>query len=287
MLADPGSAVRACASRAAAASALPLSSSAETADEPVVDLAGRPAVRPVLLGHPVPPALRGSCVPPRRSMPAMPEADRRTTPDPGTDLAATPGRGPRAGRTAADVGLVVRPFRGLRYDPGQVSDLAAVTSPPYDVIDRDDAEHLAGLDPHNVVRLILPRAGTGSAADGYAQARSGAGPVARPGRARPRRAAHALRLRAVGARAAPARAARSGRAARPGRPGGAPARGRDARPGRRPAGADAGHLGQPRADPARLRRRRRDRAASSRRCARASRCSRPPPRTGCTSGCGR
>ena len=105
-------------------------------------------------------------------MPAMPEADRRTTPDPGTDLAGAPAGLHPAGRDAPAEGLVVRPFRGLRYDPRRVSDLAAVTSPPYDVIDRDDAEHLAGLDPYNVVRLILPRAGTGSPADGYAQARA-------------------------------------------------------------------------------------------------------------------
>ena len=78
-------------------------------------------------------------------MPAMPVTDPAPSPAPG---------GPADDRA----GLVVRPFRGLRYDPAQVSDLAAVTSPPYDVIDPDDAEHLAALDPHNVVRLILPRA---------------------------------------------------------------------------------------------------------------------------------
>lgn len=59
-------------------------------------------------------------------------------------------------------GLVVRPFRGLRYRPDKVSDLAAVTSPPYDVIDPDSAAHLEQLDPHNVVRLVLPRPGAGS-----------------------------------------------------------------------------------------------------------------------------
>lgn len=53
--------------------------------------------------------------------------------------------------------LVVTPFRGVRFDPARVSDLAAVTSPPYDVIDADGAAHLEQLDPHNVVRLILPR----------------------------------------------------------------------------------------------------------------------------------
>lgn len=83
-----------------------------------------------------------------------------------TDLVA-PGGGEAARRKHA--GLVVRPFRGLRYDPALVSHLAAVTSPPYDVIDHDSASHLEGLDPHNVVRLILPR-GTGEGANRYAQA---------------------------------------------------------------------------------------------------------------------
>ncbi len=54
------------------------------------------------------------------------------------------------------------PFRGVRYVADRVSDLAAVTSPPYDVIDVDDATHLEALDPHNVVRLILPRDPRGS-----------------------------------------------------------------------------------------------------------------------------
>jgi len=66
-------------------------------------------------------------------------------------------------------GLVVRPFRGVRYRPDKVSDLAAVTSPPYDVIDPDSAARLEQLDPHNVVRLVLPRPGARS--DRYAHAR--------------------------------------------------------------------------------------------------------------------
>lgn len=68
-------------------------------------------------------------------------------------------------------GLEVRPFRGLRYDAALVSDLAAVTSPPYDVIDPDSAAHLEDLDPHNVVRLILPRDGVTAGPSRYAQAR--------------------------------------------------------------------------------------------------------------------
>jgi uncharacterized protein (DUF1015 family) len=58
-------------------------------------------------------------------------------------------------------GLRLIPFRGLRYAPGRVGSIAAVTSPPYDVVVRPDGRrHLETADPHNVVRLILPDAGT-------------------------------------------------------------------------------------------------------------------------------
>lgn len=53
-------------------------------------------------------------------------------------------------------GLQLAPFRGVRYDPRLVSDLAAITSPPYDVIEPDRVAMLETADPHNVVRLILP-----------------------------------------------------------------------------------------------------------------------------------
>lgn len=52
---------------------------------------------------------------------------------------------------------MLRPFRGLRYDPAVVGDLATVTSPPYDVIDADGVEALEQASDVNVVRLILPR----------------------------------------------------------------------------------------------------------------------------------
>ncbi|WP_367324183.1 DUF1015 family protein [Streptomyces sp. HUAS ZL42] len=61
-------------------------------------------------------------------------------------------------------GLELAPFRGLRYDPDRVGSLAAVTSPPYDVVVRPDGlHHLQSADPHNIVRLILPQDGTPSA----------------------------------------------------------------------------------------------------------------------------
>ncbi len=54
-------------------------------------------------------------------------------------------------------GLVLAPFRGVRYAEDRVSGLARVTSPPYDVIAADNETRLMAADPHNVVRLILPR----------------------------------------------------------------------------------------------------------------------------------
>jgi uncharacterized protein (DUF1015 family) len=59
-------------------------------------------------------------------------------------------------------GLALAPFRGLRYAQDRVSGLAEVTSPPYDVIAHDTEDHLLAADPHNIVRLILPRHGTGN-----------------------------------------------------------------------------------------------------------------------------
>jgi uncharacterized protein (DUF1015 family) len=54
-------------------------------------------------------------------------------------------------------GLVLAPFHAVRYAPGAEPDLARLTSPPYDVIDDAGVADLEAADPHNVVRLILPR----------------------------------------------------------------------------------------------------------------------------------
>jgi uncharacterized protein (DUF1015 family) len=56
----------------------------------------------------------------------------------------------------AATGLEVRPFRALTYrrrDPGH---LARVSSPAYDLVTPEARDRLAAIDPHNVVRLILP-----------------------------------------------------------------------------------------------------------------------------------
>jgi uncharacterized protein (DUF1015 family) len=54
-------------------------------------------------------------------------------------------------------GLVLAPFRGVRYAEDRVSGLAEVTSPPYDVIASENEHQLLAADPHNIVRIIRPR----------------------------------------------------------------------------------------------------------------------------------
>ncbi|WP_104818878.1 DUF1015 family protein [Kitasatospora sp. MMS16-BH015] len=71
--------------------------------------------------------------------------------------AESPAGGPGDPGHVATAGLSLFPFRGLRYVPDRVGTLAAVTSPPYDVVDPNRRLDLETADPHNIVRLILPR----------------------------------------------------------------------------------------------------------------------------------
>jgi uncharacterized protein (DUF1015 family) len=57
--------------------------------------------------------------------------------------------------------LALRPFRGLRYVEHAVSSLWNVTSPPVDLLEPDAIRALKHGDPHNIVRLILPRGSRG------------------------------------------------------------------------------------------------------------------------------
>jgi uncharacterized protein (DUF1015 family) len=68
-------------------------------------------------------------------------------------------------------GLVLSPFRALRFDPAVAGDLADVTSPPYDVLDDGAVADLEARSDSNVVRLILPR-DTPDGADRYTRAAS-------------------------------------------------------------------------------------------------------------------
>ena len=48
------------------------------------------------------------------------------------------------------------PFLGVRYDPDRFGP-DAVTAPPYDVLSEDDRASFLARDPHNAVRIDLPR----------------------------------------------------------------------------------------------------------------------------------
>jgi len=50
-----------------------------------------------------------------------------------------------------------KPFRGLRFDPDAVGDLANIIAPPYDVIDSATRDSLYARSPYNVVRLESSR----------------------------------------------------------------------------------------------------------------------------------
>jgi uncharacterized protein (DUF1015 family) len=58
----------------------------------------------------------------------------------------------------------VRPFRALTYRRHDPERLARVSSPAYDLVTVAGRHQLAGADPHNVVRLILPELGGTAAA---------------------------------------------------------------------------------------------------------------------------
>ncbi|WP_448608204.1 DUF1015 domain-containing protein [Geodermatophilus sp. URMC 60] len=62
---------------------------------------------------------------------------------------------------AAATGLEVRPFRALTYRRREPHHLARVSSPAYDLVTPEGRDRLAAADPHNIVRLILPRVASG------------------------------------------------------------------------------------------------------------------------------
>ena len=78
--------------------------------------------------------------------------------------------GPTASSVPRPSGLVLSPFRALRYDPSVAGELSTLTSPPYDVIDADGVVALEQANEYNVVRLILPRDDVPAVQGRYARA---------------------------------------------------------------------------------------------------------------------
>ena len=51
----------------------------------------------------------------------------------------------------------VIPFKGLRYNLDIVGDISKVTTPPYDIISKEEQEYFYNLSPYNSIRLELPK----------------------------------------------------------------------------------------------------------------------------------
>jgi uncharacterized protein (DUF1015 family) len=75
-------------------------------------------------------------------------------------------------------GLEVRPFRALTYRRRDPEHLARVSSPAYDLVTPTGRDVLAKSDPHNIVRLILPRCAAGEDPGGDGPARQAAAMLA-------------------------------------------------------------------------------------------------------------
>ncbi|RJQ79505.1 MAG: DUF1015 domain-containing protein [Desulfobacteraceae bacterium] len=67
----------------------------------------------------------------------------------------------------------VVPFKGVRYNPELISEMAAVVAPPYDVITPEEQDVLYRRHPSNVIRLILGRHQPGDTADDNVHTRAG------------------------------------------------------------------------------------------------------------------
>lgn len=56
---------------------------------------------------------------------------------------------------------IIAPFKPFRYNEATHTNLGMLVAPPYDVISEDRLRKLRALDPHNVIRIILPDGGDG------------------------------------------------------------------------------------------------------------------------------
>ena len=53
----------------------------------------------------------------------------------------------------------VVPFKGVRYNPDLISDMADIVAPPYDAISPKEQDGFHQRHPNNVIRLILESPG--------------------------------------------------------------------------------------------------------------------------------
>lgn len=48
---------------------------------------------------------------------------------------------------------IIKPFRGLRYNPDVIPDISSVVTPPYDVISPREQDRYYQVHPNNIIRL--------------------------------------------------------------------------------------------------------------------------------------
>ncbi len=48
---------------------------------------------------------------------------------------------------------IIRPFKGIRFNPSAINDLSTVITQPYDVINSEEQEYLHQKSPYNIIRL--------------------------------------------------------------------------------------------------------------------------------------
>src|SRR3954471_16186508 len=155
MLRDSGSAAAARTSRVAAAAGLPSRRSwmprwYHSYTSPSGEVSGTLS--------PSPQASPGTQVPVRR----RPRPDRSPRVGQGRSYDHPVPESSSSQSAASATGLDVRPFRALTYRQRDPEHLARVSSPAYDLVTPAGRDRLAGTDPHNVVRLILPVAERGA-----------------------------------------------------------------------------------------------------------------------------
>ena len=49
----------------------------------------------------------------------------------------------------------IKPFKGIRYNPGRIANMASVVCPPYDVISKEEQAAYYDCSPYNVIRMEL------------------------------------------------------------------------------------------------------------------------------------
>ncbi len=64
--------------------------------------------------------------------------------------------------------VTVKPFKGYRYNPGKIKEIAEVVTPPYDVISDAQREAFVKRSEYSFARLILPKVDGGGGGDKYA-----------------------------------------------------------------------------------------------------------------------